>query len=166
MKPIIRIILLLVIVTPFALSVSAQEIATDNKGEAIFTVPSDATVNTKIALKNIGVGFRPIRFKKKKFYVTEGGQKFYTMDKSTAINISASVVDNDDEVFTISKDAKLTPHIEIGISRGIDSLFNPRKINKYYTLSGSVFADFQSFDLYDTVNKVFLPKHHRVSYRG
>lgn len=75
-----------------------------------------------------------------------------------------SLFDNDDDVFTISKDANLTPHFEIGISRGIDSLINPSRIKRYYTLSGSLFADFQSFDLYDTVNKKFLPKYNKTSY--
>lgn len=145
---------------------SAQEIATDNKGEAIFTIPTADPVNTEIALKNIGVKFRPFRFNKKTFFVKEGGKEYFTMDKSTVINLGASLYDNDDDVFTIAKDANLTPHIEIGISRGIDALINPSKINKYYTLSGSLFADFQQFDLYDTVNKTFLPKYNRTSYGG
>lgn len=147
-------------------TVSAQEIATDNKGEPIFTIPSEDAINTEIALKNIGVTFRPIRFNKKSYFIMDQGLKYYTMDKSTVVSIGASLVDNSDDVFTISKDAKLTPHVEIGISRGIDALINPSRINKYYTLSGSLFADFQSFDLYDTVNKTFLPKHHRTSYGG
>lgn len=149
-----------------ATTVSAQEIATDNKGEPIFTIPSEDAVNTEIALKNIGVTFRPIRFNKKSYYVMDEGSKYYTMDKSTVISVGGKFVDNSDDVFTISKDAKLTPHLEIGIFRGIDALINPSKIKKYYTLSGSLFADFQSFDLYDTINKTFLPKYHHTSFGG
>lgn len=153
-----------ILMSLYAANTYGQEIATDNKGEPLFSIPSSDVANTEIALKNIGVTLRPFKFQKKRFYVNEGGTKFYTMDKSTVLNIGGSLVDNDDDVFTISKDANITPHLEIGISRGIDELINPGKIKKYYTLSATVFADFQCFDLYDTVNKVFLPKYRRTSY--
>jgi len=147
-------------------STISQEIATDNKGEPIFTVPSSKRVIPEVALKNIGINFTALHLKKITYYVMEQGSKYYTMDKSTVINFKTNLVDNDDDVFTIGKEAKLTPHIEIGIARGIDALINPSKIDKYYTFSGALFMDFQTFDLYDTVSKTFLSKYHRTSYGG
>lgn len=142
----------------------AQDIATDNKGEPIFTVPSSKRIIPEVALKNIGINFTPFHLNKVKYYVMDNGSKYYTMDKSTVINVKANLIDNDDDVFTIAKGTKLTPHVEIGFARSIDALINPRKINKYYTFSGSVFADFQSFDLYDTLTQKFLPKYRRTSF--
>jgi len=166
MKRVNYVTFLLLVTILTGSSALSQDIATDNKGEPIFTVPSSERITPEVALKNIGVNFTALRIKKIKYYVMEGTTKYYTMDKSTVININANLVDNDDDVFTISKDAKLTPHVELGISRGIDALINPSKIDRYYTFSALLFADFQSFDLYDTVTKSFLPKYHHTSYGG
>ncbi|HRG82753.1 MAG TPA: hypothetical protein PLO99_09570, partial [Chitinophagaceae bacterium] len=115
-----------ILMSLYAANTYGQEIATDNKGEPLFSIPSSDVANTEIALKNIGVTFRPFKFQRRRFYVIDSnGTNFYTMDKSTVLNIGGSLVDNDDDVLTISKDANITPHLEIGISRGIDELINP-----------------------------------------
>jgi hypothetical protein len=154
----------------FVISIESrsQDIATDNEGKPIFTVPNTKKLTTDIALNNLGLDYTPFHLKRVKYFITdENGQKKYTMYKSTTINLKGNIVNNDEDVLLFGKDMDITPHIEIGINRAIDTLINPSRIGKYYTFSAALFADFQSFDLYDTTNKKFLTdKYSRTSYGG
>lgn len=149
-----------------SLSASSQDVATDNGGKPIFTIPSTKKIIPEVALNNLGLSYTPLHLKRVKYYVVENNDRKYTMYKSTTINLKGNIVSNDEDVLLIGKDLKVTPHIEIGLNRGFDTLINPSRIGHYYTLSGALFADFQSFDLYDTTTKKFLDKYHRTSYGG
>jgi hypothetical protein len=165
----------IIILSPFSIfllvisiKATSQDIATDNEGKPIFTIPNTKKFNPEIALNNLGLDYTPFHLKRVRYFITEGdGQKKYTMNKSTTINLKGNIVNNDEDVLLIGKDMDITPHIEVGINRAIDTLINPSRIGKYYTFSAALFADFQSFDLYDTINKKFLPdKYSRTSYGG
>ncbi len=145
----------------------SQDVATDNDGKPIFVLPSTKKILPEVALNTVGFSYTPFHLKRVKYYVMEGGVKKYTMYKSTTINLKASIIGNDEDVLLIGKDMKVAPHFEIAFNRGIDTLINPSRINKYYTFSAVLFADVQSFDLYDTVNKKFLAdKYRRTSIGG
>lgn len=146
----------------------SQEIATDNDGKPIFVMPSTKKILPEVALNNFGFSYTPLHLKRVKYYIRdETNSKQYTMYKSSVISMKASIVGNDEDILLVGKDMKFTPHFEIGFSRGFDTLINPSRVKKYYTFSAVLFADLQSFDLYDTVNKRFLPeKYKRTSMGG
>lgn len=147
-----------------SIPVNAQDVATDNDGKPIFTIPGIKKMIPEVALNNLGLNYTPLHLKRVKYYVLENNERKYSMYKSTTINLKGNIISNSEDVLLIGKDLKVTPHIEIGINRGFDTLINPSRIGHYYTFSGAVFADFQNFDLYDTANKKFLDTYHRTSY--
>lgn len=143
----------------------AQEIATDNAGKPIFTIPSTNKIIWDVALNNLGINYTPFVFRKTRYYVMNGAAQQNTMYKSTSLNIKASVANNEEDILLIDNDLDIAPHFEVGINRTIDNLVNPSRIDKYYTFNLSVFTDHQSFKLYDTTAKKFMEdKYKRWSW--
>lgn len=141
--------------------VKAQDIATDGKGEYIFSIPSPKKFEPRIDARSFGLSFRTWQFRRKLYYiksenvddkydVPSGDTAVYTMAKSWNINFNLIALNNNSNGLLYNSLNNLTPTIEVGVNWGFDSLINPTTRHWYLTFSASPFFTYQHFKVYDT----------------
>ncbi|HEX6193756.1 MAG TPA: hypothetical protein VFZ42_15380 [Chitinophagaceae bacterium] len=150
----------------FNLIAQSQDLITDLKGNFLFGVPT-TTIQPQLSSNNVGVT-TPITYAyRKMYYVTDPstGESFNTMQKSKVAFTKFNVVSNSKSTLVFNKRTNVSPILELGFAWGVDTLYHPSaKKGTYFTISASVFGEYQNFKYYDTITQTFgKEKTSRIS---
>ena len=162
----LKLTVLLLMILYLSNNAHSQDIATDNEGSPIFSIPTNNKLSPQISLNNIGVTYTPFILQRSRFFIRGSNPKEYTMSKSWTVNLKANIINTEEDALLISGDMKLRPRFEVALNRTIDTLFKSSTLGSYYTFSAALITDYQKFEQYDLPAKKLIAPYKRWNVGG